>query len=176
MRSGSYCYACSGCGPAVRSEIMTTMATSAQHSIVVDVPAHAFYEVITDFARYPEYLTSVTAVDILRHQGNEWDVAFNVRVLRNIDYTVRHVGVPAQSLSWTLLEPGYLIENEGGWRLEPTGPAQVTAHYEVAVSVSRFVPASIQRQLVQVTLPEVLKEWKLHAEARYQKSIQGDES
>ena len=95
MRSGSYCYACSGCGPAVRSEIMTTMATSAQHSIVVDVPAHAFYEVITDFARYPEYLTSVTAVDILRHQGNEWDVAFNVRVLRNIDYTVRHVGVPA---------------------------------------------------------------------------------
>ncbi len=143
------------------------MSQSAEQSIDIDVPAESFYELITDFAAYPDFIDSVLSTRILRTDGDDWDVEFTVRVIRKIDYVLHLVGAPYEKLSWTLIKPGLFTANEGGWRLESLSDTSVRAHYRLAVAVSRFVPSGITQRLVQFTLPEMLGQWKAHAEKVY---------
>ena len=143
---------------------------SASHSIDVNVPALDFYALLTDFESYPTFLSNVNGTEILRRDGNVWDVQFTVRVLRAMNYTVQLTGDPGKSLSWTRLgECGLFGKNDGGWRLEPLSATSVCAHYSLELEILPFVPQSMNRRLIQGTLPEMLLEWKVAAEARWAK-------
>lgn len=143
------------------------MSKQVEQSVDVDVPAESFYELITDFAAYPEFLSSCVSTRVLKQEGEVYDVEFTVRVIRQIDYVLRLSGKPYESLSWTLIKPGLFTANDGGWRLEALTDTTTRATYRLAVEVSRFVPQAITAKLVESTLPEMLEQWKAHAEARY---------
>jgi ribosome-associated toxin RatA of RatAB toxin-antitoxin module len=135
----------------------------ATRSIDIDTPVTDFYALLTDFDAYPQFLSDVTSTQVLRHEGNVWDVQFTVRVIREVQYVLRLTGVPNQSLHWTL-ESGQLFKtNDGGWDLEDLG-GRTRATYSLSVTVTRFVPNAITRRLVDLTFPNMLGQWKRHAE------------
>lgn len=141
---------------------------------MVDVPAESFYELITDFGSYPDFLDNVVATEVLRHDGDVYYVKFTIRVIKQFDYVLRLEGTPYERLTWHLTEPGLFQSNDGGWRIESLTDSSIRAHYALSVVVSRFVPKTVTRRLTQATLPEMLSQWKTHAESLYRAENGGD--
>lgn len=140
---------------------------SAERSIEIDVPAEAFYELITDFESYPDFLSDVHEAEILNREDEIYDVRFTVRVIRRFDYVLRLVGAPYEKLEWTLLKPGFFTFNEGSWRIESLTETRIRAQYQLDVRVGAFVPKAITDRLAAAVLPDMLGEWKTRAEALY---------
>jgi coenzyme Q-binding protein COQ10 len=143
------------------------VAHSAERTVDIDVPAELFYELITDFDSYPDFLSDVLATEVTKRDNGIFHVRFTVRVLKKFDYVLRLEGKPYESLRWHLLEPGLFQSNDGGWHIESLTETSIRVTYDLAVTVSRFVPHAITQRLVEVTLPEMLEQWKVRAEARY---------
>lgn len=149
------------------------MAHSGEKSVEIDVPAEDFYRIITDFEAYPRFLRSVLSSNMLQREGEVYDVEFTVRVIKKIDYTLRLEGKPYESVTWHLSKPGLFKTNDGGWRLEWLSDTKIRAYYRLSVSMAAFVPKAITNRLVAYTLPEMLQQFKEHAEAQYQSKLQG---
>lgn len=135
----------------------------AEHSIEVDLPREDFYRLVTDFEAYPTFLSDVKAARVISHKGQAWEASFVARVVKDIDYTLRLVGKPPAGLSWSLVQSSVMTANDGYWKLDDLGSGRTRATYAVALTLSRFVPSSVTRMLVQARLPAMLQEWAVHA-------------
>lgn len=135
----------------------------AQQTIDVDVSPEAFYAVIADVERYPEFLPAIENVRVLRREGDVVEAEFTLHLITHIDYTLQLTGTPPTGLIWTLLEGG-LVANTGSWTLEPLPDGGTRAHYAVRVEVGMFVPGAILTRLVGRELPATLQAFKARAE------------
>ena len=138
---------------------------SAVQTMEIAVPRASMYALITDFNNYASFLDDIKAAKIVRREGETYDVAFTAKVIRDIDYTLRLVGKPPESLTWHLIAGTLFKTSDGSWKLEALGPELTRATYSIDVKVSAFVPSAISNRLIQFTLPTMLAQWKKHAEA-----------
>lgn len=139
--------------------------TVAARSIEVDVPPARLMAVITDFARYPEFLPEMERATILRREPGRWVVAFTLRVIRRIEYTLQLDQRDELHLDWSLVE-GAFKANTGGWTLEPLDEGRRTrASYRIDLDVGMFIPGSVKKTLIESNLPATLQAFKARAEA-----------
>ena len=94
---------------------------SARRSIDVDVPPERFFEVVRDYARYPEFLPEVKAVKLGPREGDAVEVTYWLDVkLKMYEFTLRHVDHPFERIDWHLVRGGdFIRKNQGAWTLEP---------------------------------------------------------
>lgn len=140
---------------------------AAQHTVEIDAPLPMVVAVITDFAAYPRFLPDMDEATVIHARPGEWEVAFSVRVIRPLRYTLRLVAVSPTEITWSLLE-GAFRSNEGGWSLEALGPTRTRATYRIDVAVGLYVPGNIVRSLIERSLPDTLARFKAEAERRAQ--------
>lgn len=134
-------------------------------TIEVDTPPERLMAVITDFGRYPEFLPEMVRSTVLRRDGAVWTVAFQVRMIRVVEYTLRLEQVDALHLRWQLVEGGFK-SNDGGWALEPLDAGTRTrATYTIDLDIGIFVPGSVLRTITESDLPQTLDAFKRRAEA-----------
>lgn len=139
------------------------MAT-AEQTIDIAVPPAAFFAVVSDVARYPEFIPQMEHVRVLQTDGDTVDAEFTLHLITRIRYSLRLVADAPTSLSWTTLG-GDLRANTGSWTLEALPDGTTRAHYKVAVEVGMFVPGAIVTRLVGRDLPETLRAFKARAES-----------
>ena len=132
---------------------------AASHSIEVDLPPRAFYDLVTSFEQYPDFVGDIREARVLAHKGKTWDVWFKARVITDIEYTLRLTGKPGESLTWTLLESPIMSANTGGWALAELPGGRTRATYSVELALTRAVPGTVTRMLVQARLPSMLQDW-----------------
>lgn len=160
---------------------------SARQSVVVQASPAALREVIIDFKRYAEFLSSVQEATVLRgspNQGSEWTVAFRVGVIRELTYTLRlweeepaHSPLVARPsparggatvIQWSLIEGRLFKAIEGSWCLKPligpSGEVWTTATYQIQVDLEVFLPGPLLSLLTDSSLPQTLAAFKLRAE------------
>jgi coenzyme Q-binding protein COQ10 len=141
----------------------------AVRTIEVGVSPERFYQVITDFEHYPEFLQVVglKAIRVLSRSPSEADVEHEVKLLgKGVKYTLRYVLEPDRRLGWSLVTGDLMSANDGAWTLEPVDGGQRTrATYRLAMKVGRLVPASIVTALAATQLPAMLEAFKRRAEA-----------
>jgi ribosome-associated toxin RatA of RatAB toxin-antitoxin module len=130
---------------------------------VLKAPAAKLYAVVTDYARYPEWLPEFKDARILRAEGNEVDVEFTFAIpLKKIRYSIRVAHKPAElQTDWTFLR-GEVIDNSvGGWKFEAIDNETTRVRYYAGVSVnvpvSRSVVNRIASLLTGTTLPRTFK-------------------
>ncbi len=136
---------------------------NALKTIDIDAPREAFYDLVVDFARYPEFLSDVKRIQVLRQTGEVFEVRFTIQVIKEFDYVLTLTGKRPESLTWTLKESGLFKKNDGGWKLEALSPERTRATYTIDVGLSLFVPSAITNRLVQFTLPSMLEQWAKRA-------------
>ena len=140
------------------------MAATTQ-TIEIDVSRAAFFDVIRDYERYPEFLDDMETVRIVRREGRVTDVEFTLNVIKRVTYTLRLTENEGEDgLRWELVE-GMFKSNSGGWALRELPGGRTHATYDVEVAVGIFVPGSIVNRLVGKTLPATLKAFKARAES-----------
>ena len=139
---------------------------AAQESIVINVPKEKFFEVITDFEKYPEFIPEMKAAKVIEHKDNEYVVDFTVSLIKKIDYRLKLVAYPYEKLEWNLVK-GFFKKNYGYWLIKELGPEQIEATYYVELEMGLLVPKKLLNELAQVGLPGMLKRFKERAESLY---------
>lgn len=138
----------------------------ASRTVVIHAPADVLFDVITDYASYPQFLSDVAEAKILERTDGGALVQFGLNLIKKVHYTLRITEVRPGSVRWVLHESSLMKANDGGWTLEALPDGTTRATYEVDVTPKGFVPGPIVSALTGRTLPATLDAFKQRAEAR----------
>ncbi|HEX9291699.1 MAG TPA: SRPBCC family protein [Anaeromyxobacteraceae bacterium] len=137
--------------------------------VLIAVPPERLFDVIADYARYPEFVPGVKACRP-RRSGTAVDVEYELDVgLKTIRYTLRHVEERPRKVSWSLLSGDWMKVSNGSWELSDEG-GKTRARYTVEIQISKppLVPQAlvdrIGDELTRVQLPKTLEAFKARAE------------
>lgn len=136
-----------------------------EQQVVIDAPVERVFEIITDYARYPEFLPDMKEARIISRTNGVTLVRFELELIMRVSYTLRLVEEPPYALSWTLEEAKMIEENNGGWKLLREGE-RTRATYALDVKLRGLIPKSVSTRLLGTTLPQTLERFKARAEGR----------
>jgi coenzyme Q-binding protein COQ10 len=138
----------------------------ASKSVTVNVPPEKFFEVVADYAKYPEFLPEVKKVVVGAGQGDAKDVTYTVDIkAKVINYTLRHTAERPNVLRWTMIKGEMMKGNDGSWTLKPGAKPDTTdATYNIDLRLSALVPGFIEKALAEQSLPSLLANFKARAE------------
>ena len=123
------------------------------------------YDVIVDYASYPEFIDDMEAVEIVRTEGETIEAAFTLNLIKRIQYTLELVGERPHKVRWSLVASKLFQHNDGGWDLEQIGENKTRATYSIDVGFGLAVPKAISNRLIGSSLPRTLESFKARAES-----------
>src|SRR6266851_4369934 len=89
----------------------------ARRSIDVEVPPERFFEVVRDYARYPEFLPEVKAVSVGPRTGDSVEVTYRLDArIKLIEFTLLHVESAPSRIEWRLVRGDLMKRDAGPWR------------------------------------------------------------
>lgn len=132
----------------------------------VAVSIQDFFDVITQYEKYPEFLQEMTSAEVVEEEGNTKIVNFNVTVIKPVAYTLKieEVNAPYE-IKWSLVESDAFKVNSGGWNLKELGESEIEATYYIDCDFKIFVPSMILNRIVSAQLPKMLHAFKERAES-----------
>jgi coenzyme Q-binding protein COQ10 len=137
--------------------------------IVIGVSREELFDLIVDYARYPEFVPGVKACRP-RREGGVVDVEYELDLgVKTIRYTLRHVEERPRRVSWSLVSGTWMKVSSGSWELAEEGGA-TRARYTVEVQIAKppLVPQAlvdrISDEMTRVQLPRTLDAFKTRAE------------
>jgi|SRR5215217_471858 len=137
----------------------------ATRTIVINAPIEKVFDVITQYDRYPEFLSEVKETRTANRKDNTVDVHYKVDVMKTVRYSIRVVEERPRRMSWTFIEGEVMKDNKGSWVLEPEGEGKTRATYNVEMALGLLVPKAVVNALVDTSLPKMLEAFKRRAEA-----------
>jgi ribosome-associated toxin RatA of RatAB toxin-antitoxin module len=139
--------------------------------IVVEAGVEAFFDIVTDYARYPEFVPGIKACSV-KKVGAETQVEYDLDLgLRRIRYVLQHREERPRRVSWSLVSGEVLKVSNGSWELTPEGE-RTRARYSVDIQIAKppLVPQALldkmSDQLTKVQLPRTLEAFRARAEGR----------
>jgi coenzyme Q-binding protein COQ10 len=132
--------------------------------VTIQAPLHRVFSVVTDYARYPEFLPEMENVEIVSYAQDKMVVRFDVDVIIRTSYTVRlHHNRPTH-VQWELAESKHLTKNDGFWRFEELSATQTRAVYGLDIELLGVIPRSVRDRLAGPTLDQSLRRFIDRAE------------
>src|SRR3989442_1952731 len=93
----------------------------ARRSIDVEVPPERFFEVVRDYARYPEFLPEVKAVSVGPRSGDSVEVTYRLDArIKLIEFTLLHVETAPSRIQWRPVRGEPVDADEGRRETEPS--------------------------------------------------------
>ncbi len=137
----------------------------ASRSIEIEVPPEAFFRVVQDYARYPEFVPEVRAVKLGGRQGEAVEVTYFLDAkLKLVEFTLRHEARGPDRIEWKLLRGGgFMRRNEGAWTFERTAAGGTRATYSIDIELM-LLPQNFEKALAERGLPNLLANFKTRAE------------
>jgi len=137
--------------------------------VVIEAPAERLFDVIVDYAAYPEFVPGIKACRVLPGRAQR-DVEYELDLgIKRIRYVLRHVEARPATVTWSLVSGDMMKVSSGAWELTADGP-RTRARYSVDIQISKppLIPqAVIDRvtdELTRVQLPRTLEAFKVRAE------------
>lgn len=144
------------------------MAAVSQE-IVIAVPAERLFDVIVDYARYPEFVPGIKGCRLVPG-ARERDVEYELDLgIKRVRYVLRHVERRPASVTWSLVSGDLMKVSSGSWELAPSG-AGTLARYSVDIQITKppLIPQGVidrvTDELTRVQLPRTLEAFKARAE------------
>ncbi len=127
-----------------------------------------FYKIISDYAKYPEFLTEVKSCRVIKEEGNRKLVEYTVSVIKDFKYRLWMTEEAPNKISW-VFESGELFKVSNGlWLLEDEA-GKTRATYQIEAKFNMFVPGPIAKALVNVNLPNMISSYKKRVKELYGK-------
>ena len=128
-------------------------------------PKDVVMSVITDYARYPEFLPEIYQVIEVSRDGATAVVEFQIEVLMKIAYELRITESRPDSISWVLEDSKVLTVNDGSWTLTEKDDGTTDVVYGLRLELKGRIPTSVSDQLTGKALPETLERFRARAES-----------
>ena len=134
------------------------MAT-AEVSEVFPCSVEQFFSVISDYEKYPEFLSEVKSCKVIQTENNRKLVEYQVSLLKTFTYRLWMQEEAPHKITWDLSSGDLFKASHGSWTLtEEAG--QTRALYQIDVQFSLFVPKPIANSLVKVNLPNMMNSYQ----------------
>jgi ribosome-associated toxin RatA of RatAB toxin-antitoxin module len=137
---------------------------AAERSEVIDIPLRKFFDVVRDFSRYPEFVSSVKKTQVLSKDDHKARVHFDIELMKRLEYAIdlQEEFDPEYKwakLSWTLAESKFFKVNNGLWSLKALGPDKTEVLYRLELEFTFSVPGFVLKTLVAGALPKTIQEF-----------------
>ena len=136
--------------------------------IVMECSAERLFDVIVDYARYPEFVPGILGCRPKPGPGRQVEYEVDLG-LKRIKYVLQHVEERPSRVTWSLVSGDLMKVSNGSWALTSEG-GRTRAVYSVEVQISKppLIPQSvidkITDELTRVQLPRTLAAFKARAE------------
>jgi coenzyme Q-binding protein COQ10 len=138
--------------------------------IWIGAPIDRVFDVIADYARYPEFVPGVRACRPLPASGGARHVEYEVDLgIRRVRYVLALRETRPARIAWSLLSGEFFSRSDGSWELS-SERGGTRARYSLDVQVNRppLVPKMVVDRVVEelsrVQLPLLLQAFKERAE------------
>lgn len=138
--------------------------------IWIGAPIDRVFDVIADFARYPEFVPGVLSCRPLRAEGGVRHVEYEVDLgVRRIRYVLAFREERPTRVAWSLVSGDLLARSDGSWELtEERGGTRARYAIDLRATPPALVPrAFVDRvidQLTGVQLPRMMEAFRARAE------------
>lgn len=139
--------------------------------VTIDVPVEAFFDLVVDYERYPEFVPGIRACRVRNGRG-ERHVEYELDIgLKRIRYVLRHEEERPTRVRWSLVSGEMMKVSSGSWELSARD-GRTHAVYSVDIQISRppLVPQAlvdrVSDELTRIQLPKTLEAFKARAEGR----------
>jgi uncharacterized membrane protein len=145
------------------------MSDFSSSTITVDAPLEAVTRALFDLENYPQWSTSIKAVDVIARddQGRITKVKMVIdagmmkdRVVLDYDWS----GAPGK-LSFTLDDADLLTGMDGAYTIKSIDEDSTSITYELTVSLSMPIPAMMRQKAEKTTIDQALSQLKASLEA-----------
>src|SRR5512146_1343574 len=90
--------------------------------IFIDVPIDRVFDVIVDYARYPEFVPGIKACRVLTDGGPDRQVEYELDLgIKRVKYVLRHLEDRPAKVTWSLVSGDLMKVSNGSWELHAEG-------------------------------------------------------
>jgi coenzyme Q-binding protein COQ10 len=130
---------------------------SVERTEVFDVDINKVYEVIVDYAKYPEFVTGVDGIEVLENSDTGAKVKYSLNMIKVFSYTLNHTHDRPNKVNWELDSGDFFKKNTGGWSLKDLGDAKTEVTYTLDMDFKVFAPKMIINKLVSNNFPAMMR-------------------
>lgn len=114
-----------------------------------------FFSVISDYAKYPEFLQEVKSCQVVKTEGSKKLVEYQVQLIKSFKYNLWMTEEAPSKITWEFASGDIFKTMRGFWTLkEEAGKTRAT--YEVEATFGIFVPGPVASAAVSVNLPNMI--------------------
>ncbi len=135
---------------------------SHSHTEVIRAPIERCFDVLVDFARYPEWFAMIrkARIEDADPAAGRWTVTYDLdAILKTIQYTLAYQGERPDRLTWKMVR-GDLKAIEGVYELVALEPDLTEATCTQALDVGLWVPGPLRRTFEKSALSDSVRELK----------------
>lgn len=141
---------------------------SAERKEIYPVSLEQFYRSILDFENYPNFISSISKVEVREKTASSAKLYFEVEMIKKVHYEISlnfsiNEAKNQAKMSWTLDSSPFFKLNNGSWDLQAKSPSSVQAFYKLELDFVFPVPGLLLRGLVAKALPQAMEDFYLHA-------------
>ncbi len=142
---------------------------SAETTETFNCTPKEFYDLVSDFEKYPEFLNEVKKVKILKKSGTNIEMEYTVSVLKTFSYKLKAQLKEPNSVRFQYTEGDVFKSMNGAWDIQPEGKDKCKVNYKVEANFGLLVPGAIAKTLVSVNLPMMIASFKTRIKKVYGK-------
>lgn len=131
---------------------------SASTTDVYNCTPEQFFNIISDYPKYPDFLQEVKECKVLKTEGNRKLVEYTVSVMKSFKYCLWMTESAPLSIVWEFSSGDLFKTSTGSWKLKEEG-GKTRATYSVDATFNLFVPGPIAKALVSVNLPNMVSSY-----------------
>ncbi len=129
----------------------------ANRTEIMDIDINKLYDVIIDYAKYPDFVDGVDSIEILEADENGARVKYSINLIKQFSYIIKLTHQRPNKVTWTLESGDIFKSNVGGWDLKDLGDGKVEVTYSLEIDFKIFAPKMIVNKLVSSNLPQMMK-------------------
>ena len=137
---------------------------SFSDSIAIKAPKEKVYDLVTDFARYSDFIPEVKEVKVLSKTKTRAKATFKINLVKLITYTLDFRLSSPDKVAWTLVEGEFMESNDGSWVLSSLDKNLTDAAFSVDIGFPFWVPTALAEGSINSTMPKMMKHFKREAE------------
>jgi coenzyme Q-binding protein COQ10 len=130
---------------------------SASRTEITDVEINKLFEVLIDYAKYPEFVDGVSAIKIISQNETSAKVEYSINMIKNFKYIINIKQVKPNLITWTLDSGDLFKKNDGEWKLKDLGNGKTEVTYTLDLDFKMFAPSSILSALTSKNLPIMME-------------------
>jgi coenzyme Q-binding protein COQ10 len=141
---------------------------NASTTATFNCTAEEFFKLISDYEKYPEFLTEVKDVKILKTSGNTKEMEYSVSLIKSFKYKLKVEEKAPTSIQFNFVSGDVFKTMKGSWEIKPKGE-KCEVVYSVEASFGMLIPDSIAKPLVSANLPMMIENIKKRIKKVYGK-------